>query len=378
MKRYLILENGEVFEGEAIGAPGEQAGELVFTTNMCGYMETLTDPSYFGQIVIQTFPMIGNYGSIPQDAEGACAVSGYVVKELCKEPSNFRCVSSLNDFLIERGVCGIAGVDTRELTKILRERGVMNAAISDNPSYDLNALKNFSIKNAVKSVTGKDIITYNPGGQFSEKGVISGGDKESVGKKSRAGQPAGGNAPVKIALIDYGVKRNIVRELLRRGCEVTVFPAGATDKEILSYEPQGIMLSNGPGDPAENTEQVETLKKLLGIRPIFGICLGHQLLALANGGKTRKLKYGHRGANQPAKNLESGRTYITSQNHGYEVIADSVKNGILTYVNANDGSCEGMSYPGINAFSVQFHPEAAAGPKDTAFLFDEFLKRVKE
>lgn len=347
MKRYLILENGQVFEGQAVGACGESMGELVFTTGMCGYIETLTDPSYFGQIVIQTFPMIGNYGFIDSDVEGECAVKGYIVSELCDEPCNFRCGGTINDFLVKKGVCGIAGLDTRELTKILREHGVMNAAISDTPITDLKKLKAYSVKNAVNNVTNGCKQVY-------------------------------GNGDTKIALIDYGVKKNIVRELVKRGCTVTVYPATSTAEEILKDEPHGIMLSNGPGDPAENVFQVEVIKKLLGKKPLFGICLGHQLLALANGGKTGKLKYGHRGANQPAKNLDSGRTYITSQNHGYEVIASSLKCGRQTYINANDGSCEGMIYPEKRAFSVQFHPEAASGPRDTAFLFDEFLKMVKE
>ncbi len=347
MKRYLVLENGTVFEGEAIGAKDESTGELVFTTNMCGYIETLTDPSYFGQIVIQTFPLIGNYGFISSDVEGKSAVKGYVVRELCDAPSNFRCEKTLGEFLKENGIAGISGVDTRELTKILRDGGVMNAAISDSPDFDFKKLKSYSVKNAVKSVT------------CSEKEIY-------------------GKGKYRVALIDYGVKKNIVNELVKRGCEVTVFPSRVSSAEILGAGFDGVMLSNGPGDPAENGEEIKTLVEIVGKIPLFGICLGHQLLALANGGKTRKMKYGHRGANQPVKELAGTRTFITSQNHGYEVIASSVKNGVQSYVNANDGTCEGMDYPALRAFSVQFHPEAAAGPHDTAFLFDRFIRLMEE
>lgn len=347
MKRYLILENGTVFEGEALGAKGESVGELVFTTNMCGYIETLTDPSYFGQIVIQTFPLIGNYGFIPSDAEGKSAVKGYVIGEPCGTPSNFRCERPLDEFLKENGIAGICGVDTRELTKILRDDGVMNAAICDSLPFDAAKLKNYSVKNAVNSVTYREKQTF-------------------------------GKGKFRVALIDYGVKKNIVRELVKRDCEVTVIPAGVSSDEILGAGFDGVMLSNGPGDPAENTNEIRTLSEIVGKIPLFGICLGHQLLALANGGKTRKMKYGHRGANQPVKELAGTRTFITSQNHGYEVIADSVKNGIESYANANDGTCEGLDYPALRAFSVQFHPEAAAGPHDTEFLFNRFVKLMEK
>lgn len=345
-KTYLILEDGTIFEGEAFGAAAASVGELVFTTNMCGYIETLTDPSYWGQIVLQTFPLIGNYGIIESDFEGECAVRGYVVREWCRRPSNFRAQYDLDAFLKAKGVPGICGVDTRELTKRIRERGVMNAMIAPEIPDDLSALKSYAVAGAVGAVTCREVSVH----------------------------PAEGEARCHVTLIDYGAKANIVRELQRRGCEVTVVPADTSAEAILAGRPDGIMLSNGPGDPAENTACIAELKKLLGRAPMFGICLGHQLLALAAGGQTVKLKYGHRGANQPVKDLVTGRTAITSQNHGYAVVSDSVAAGRLRYVNANDQTCEGIDYPQWRAFTVQFHPEACAGPKDTGFLFDRFIE----
>lgn len=348
-KAYLVLEDGTVFEGCAFGAEKESVGELVFTTGMCGYIETLTDESYFGQIVLQTFPMIGNYGIIPQDFEGECSVKGYVVREKCDNPSNFRCEETLDEFLKEKDVPGIYGIDTRAVTKIIREHGVMNAVICYKVPEDLSDVKNYRIENAVRSVTT---------------------DKKQV-------YPAE-NGKFNVALLDYGAKRNIIRELVKRGCNVTVYPACTTAEEILAVSPDGVMLSNGPGDPAENIEEINELKKLAGRLPMFGICLGHQLLALALGAKTEKLKYGHRGANQPARETGGDRTYITSQNHGYAVVSDSVSRGTVSYVNANDGTCEGIDYPDLKAFSVQFHPEACSGPHDTAFLFDRFIRLMEE
>ena len=344
-KRFLVLEDGSVFEGYAFGAETKTVGELVFTTGMCGYVETLTDPSYYGQIVLQTFPLIGNYGMIEDDFEGKCCVRGYVVREWCRHPSNFRSQYDLDTFLKRVGVPGIWGVDTREITKIIRERGVMNALICDQVPVSREALKEYTIRNAVQAVT-------------------------CTGKSEF---PVEGEARFRVALLDYGAKHNIFSELQKRGCAVTEFPASATAEEILAMQPDGVMLSNGPGDPAENTACVEQLKKLMGRVPMFGICLGHQLMALANGGETIKLKYGHRGANQPVKEVDGTRTYITSQNHGYAVVSDSLKNGRVSFINANDGTCEGVEYPDCRAFSVQFHPEACSGPNDTAFLFDRFV-----
>lgn len=348
-KVYVTLQNGKQFVGERFGADGEVVGELVFTTGMTGYVETLTDPSYFGQIVAQTFPLIGNYGVTPDCESKKPWVSAYIVREKCDRPSNFRSEKTLDEFLKENGIPGVYGIDTRELTKIVREAGVMNAAITSKPLKNFDEVNGYLIQNAVKSVTCGEVEYF--------------------------GDPDG----LKVAVWDFGAKDNIVRELVKRGCYCVKIPSFYTAEDILKIAPQGLMLTNGPGDPAENVEIIENLKKLAGKLPIFGICLGHQLFALAMGGKTKKMKYGHRGANQPVKNLETGRVCISSQNHGYEVVSSSLKGvGKLAYVNANDNTCEGFDYPELNAFTVQFHPEACGGPRDAAFLFDKFIRNVKE
>ena len=348
-KVYLTLQNGQVFEGKRFGARGDVLGELVFTTGMTGYIETLTDPSYYGQIVIQTFPLIGNYGMIPADRESKRPyLTGYIVREFCEQPSNFRCEGTVEDYLKENGIVGVYGIDTRELTKTVREAGVMNAVISSKPCADFEQIEKFSIRDAVMQCTCKERIDY----------------KADDSKR-------------KVVLWDFGAKENIVRELVKRGCDVIRVPAGYTAEEILALAPDGVMLTNGPGDPAENTGIIENIKRLAGKLPVFGICLGHQLFALAMGGKTKKMKYGHRGANQPVKELKTGTVYISSQNHGYEVLADSIKNvGRLSFVNANDNTCEGVEYPDLNAFTVQFHPEACAGPLDARDLFDRFMNMM--
>ena len=348
-KGYLILQDGRVFEGVRFGAETDTVGELVFTTGMCGYIETLTDPSYAGQIVMQTYPLIGNYGIIREDFEGACCVRGYVVREWCDAPSNFRTDCDLDTFLKEQGVPGLYGVDTRELTRIIREHGVMNAAICDEVPTDLTPIETYAVTGVVETVSCREASVH----------------------------PAEGEERFRVSLLDYGAKRNIVRELQKRGCTVTVLPATTSAEEILAADPNGVMLSNGPGDPAENVYQIEQIRKLLGKVPMFGICLGHQLTALAAGGSTYKLKYGHRGVNQPVRDVEGVRTYITSQNHGYAVDSDTVKLGRVRFANANDGTCEGIDYPELKAFTVQFHPEACTGPKDTAFLFDRFVDLMK-
>ena len=348
-KGYLILQDGRVFEGFRFGAETDTVGELVFTTGMCGYIETLTDPSYAGQIVMQTYPLIGNYGIIREDFEGACCVKGYVVREYCDAPSNFRTDCDLDTFLKEQGVPGLYGVDTRELTRIIREHGVMNAAICDEIPADLTPIETYAVTGVVEAVSCKEPSVH----------------------------PAEGEERFRVSLLDYGAKRNIVRELQKRGCTVTVLPASTSAEDILAADPDGIMLSNGPGDPAENVYQIEQIRKLLGKVPMFGICLGHQLTALAAGGSTYKLKYGHRGVNQPVRDVEGVRTYITSQNHGYAVDSDTVKLGKVRFANANDGTCEGIDYPELKAFTVQFHPEACTGPKDTSFLFDRFVDLMK-
>ena len=348
-KGYLILQDGRVFEGVRFGAETDTVGELVFTTGMCGYIETLTDPSYAGQIVMQTYPLIGNYGIIREDFEGACCVRGYVVREWCDAPSNFRTDCDLDTFLKEQGVPGLYGVDTRELTRIIREHGVMNAAICDEVPADLTPIETYAVTGVVEAVSCREASVH----------------------------PAEGEERFRVSLLDYGAKRNIVRELQKRGCTVTVLPATTSAEEILAADPNGVMLSNGPGDPAENVYQIEQIRKLLGKVPMFGICLGHQLTALAAGGSTYKLKYGHRGVNQPVREVEGVRTYITSQNHGYAVDSDTVKLGRVRFANANDGTCEGIDYPELKAFTVQFHPEACTGPKDTSFLFDRFVDLMK-
>ncbi len=355
MKAYLILENGTVFEGASIGAQGESIGEVVFTTAMVGYMETITDPSYYGQIVTQTFPLIGNYGAMKIDSEsGKPELSGYIVRELCTDGSNFRKEEELDEFLKRNNVVGISGVDTRALTRIIRESGVMNGMISSSKSKldeKLEKLKKYKVEKAVENTSSKDVHVMNENGAH------------------------------RVVLWDFGAKANIERELIKRDCTVIRVPYSATAEEILSYKPDGIMLSNGGGNPADNVGIVAELRKLSEKKiPTFGICLGHQLLALSMGGKTVKLKYGHRGANQPVKDLATGKVFITSQNHGYAVDEKSLKSADaeIRFTNANDFTCEGVDYKSIPAFSVQFHPEACGGPEDTEFLFDRFIGLMED
>ena len=350
MHRYIVLENGKVFKGLAFGAEGDARGELVFTTGMVGYVETLTDPSYYGQIIMQTFPAVGNYGVMYGDMESARAYCrAYVVNDYCRHPSNFRTDTDIDTFLKEQGIPGVYGVDTRAITRAIRSEGVMNAYIVSDPgAADMSALAAYRIENAVESVTrGKEEI-FEP-----EK------------------------AEYTVALFDYGAKQNIIRSLVKHNARVVCVPAGTSAKRIKDIAPDGIMLSNGPGDPAENKREIGVIASLFGYKPIFGICLGHQLAALAAGAKTVKLKYGHRGANQPVKQLATGRTFITSQNHGYAVDPDSVKTGKVSYLNANDFTCEGIDYPEFGAMTVQFHPEATAGPRDMRGLFDAFTEMMK-
>lgn len=354
MKKYLVLENGNIYEGEAFGAEGSVISEIVFTTSMTAYLETLTDASYKGQAVVQTFPLIGNYGIITPDMEGSqISVSGYIVREACSYPSNFRCETDLDSFLKKQGIPGITGIDTRSLTKVLREYGTMNGAICDRPDeFTLEAIKAYKIVNPVQEVSVKEIEDHKPEGDIE----------------------------FKVAMFDYGTKKNIVRSLLKRGCEVFLLPADTSAAKVKEIDPDGIFLSNGPGDPTDNVTAIKTLQELSAEKiPTMGICLGHQILALSHGFETTKLKYGHRGANHPVKNLETGRVYISSQNHGYAVVGDSIdKTKAKEYfVNGNDGTNEGLRYLDEPAFSVQFHPEACGGPQDTDFLFDEFIKMMK-
>lgn len=348
-KAYCVLSNGRIFEGYRIGADGDSVGEIVFTTGMVGYLETLTDPSYAGQIIMQTFPLIGNYGVIEEDFEGKPYAKGYVVRELCDAPSNFRSQYALDKFLKDNGIPGICGIDTRELTRVLRDEGVMNAKICSAVPEDRSDIYAYAVRGVVDQVTREKIDVF----------------------------PAVGECKRRVTLIDYGAKNNIIRELRKFGCEVTAVPAKTSAEEILAGNPDGIMLSNGPGDPEENVFEIEQIRKLLGKLPIFGICLGHQLVALALGGRTMKLKYGHHGANQPVSQLDGDRTFITSQNHGYAVVAESLRGrGVPVFANANDGSNEGMDYPDLKCFTVQFHPEACCGPHDMEFLFGRFLRMM--
>lgn len=397
-KACLVLANGLVFEGRSFGAEGIIIGETVFTTGMNGYLETLTDPSYYGQIVTQTFPLIGNYGDIKKDYESSkCNLRGYIVRQWCEEPSNFRCDGDLDSYLKSQNIIGLYDIDTRSLTKILREVGVMNGMLISGNSKDaleafaalkdekkktalLEKIKLYKIEKAVESVTGSATGVEEPADVvFSESAkyrfVPVTADGTKINDEKEAMKAGKGK---KVVLWDFGAKANIRRELLKRGLEVVTVPCSYTAEQIMALNPDGVMLSNGPGDPAENAGIIAEIKKLLktGI-PIFGICLGHQLLALANGAQTMKLKYGHRGANQPVKYTKTGRVYITSQNHGYAVKNDCLPEGaVQSFVNTNDGTCEGLTYTKIPAFSVQFHPEACSGPLDANFLFDEFVTLI--
>ncbi len=356
-KALLILADGTVFKGKSFGAEGSVTGEIVFTTAMTGYQETLTDPSYCGQIVTQTFPLIGDYGINDEDYESkGSVVGGYVVREYCDTPSNFRCTSKINDFLKKYGIIGLYDIDTRRLTRIIREVGVMNGMITNDENIDiekaLNEIRAFSPERPVPKVS------------TAEKQIFK-----------------AENAKYNVVLIDYGCKYNIRRELVKHGCSVTVVPYNTSADEIREMKPDGLMLSNGPGDPSDNPEAIEILKDLKNDKiPTFGICLGHQLFAKANGAETMKLKYGHRGENQPVTDIALGQTFITSQNHGYAVINSSVPEevGIVSHINANDNTCEGIKYKNMPAFTVQFHPEASGGPQDTEYLFDEFIQLMED
>lgn len=364
MKAYLILEDGTVFTGKSIGSTREVMSEIVFNTSMTGYLEVLTDPSYAGQAVVMTYPLIGNYGICRKDMESKKSnVDGFIVRELSRLSSNFRDEQSIQDFLKEQDIPGLEGIDTRALTKILREKGTMNGMITTNENFDVDAitkqLKEYSVRGVVDKVTTKEVISYKPGDLNTDS-----------------------NIPVtkKVAILDVGTKFNIARCLLKRGCEVTIFPARTKAEDILAINPDGIMITNGPGDPKECKEVIENLKKLYASdTPIFAICLGHQLMALANGADTEKMKYGHRGANHPVKDLETGRVYISSQNHGYVVKADTVPENVaeVAFINVNDGTVEGLSYKNKNIFTVQFHPEACAGPRDSEVLFERFIKMME-
>lgn len=352
MKAYLILEDGHVFEGEHFGAVKEVVSEFVFNTSMTGYLEVLTDPSYAGQSVVMTYPLIGNYGVCLADQESKRSyVEGFVVNELARLGSNFRKDMNLEDYLIQQGIPGIQGIDTRYLTKLIRNQGCMNGMITTK-QYDID-----EVIGKIKSFEVSDVV-----------------DKVTCNQPFRLGE-----GTKKVALYDFGAKNNIAQELVNRGCEVTVYPASTPAQVILDGHYDGVMLSNGPGNPSELTEIITEMKKLSdsGL-PIFAICLGHQLMALAHGFHTEKLKYGHHGANHPVKDLKTNHVYISTQNHNYVVKEDSLDPTIaqVWFKNVNDGTIEGVEYLHKNIKTVQFHPEACAGPLDTGYLFDEFIKMM--
>lgn len=393
MKAFLILEDGTVFEGVHIGADKEIISEIVFNTSMAGYLEVLTDPSYAGQAVCMTYPLIGNYGVCREDMESRRPwPDGFIVRELSRIPSNFRCDITIQQFLEENGVPGIAGIDTRALTRILREKGTMNGMITTNQNYDLHdilpKLKAYTTGKVVEKVTCDTRYTLHGTENLADNGPISGSSvfkAEAYEAGIREKKPSlvrelNGKG-LKVALLDLGAKDNIARSLAARGCEVTVYPALTSAQEILADAPDGIMLSNGPGDPKECTTIIEEIRKLYQSDvPIFAICLGHQLMALATGADTFKMKYGHRGGNHPVKDLSTGRVYISSQNHGYVVDMEKLdpKVAVPAFINVNDGTNEGLAYTGKNIFTVQFHPEACPGPQDSSYLFDRFITMMKQ
>ena len=358
MKATLILANGSVFSGTSIGSTSDRVCEMVFNTSMTGYQEILTDPSYAGQGIVMSYPLIGNYGVNHEDNESSRPwAEAFVVRHLSPRGSNFRCEGTLHDFLKEHDVTGIQGVDTRALTKILRSQGSMNGMLTCAEHFNvaeiLEKLKSYKVTGTVARVTRKEPEVFSAYGEELHH----------------------------VAMMDYGVKQNMIECLRRRGCRVTVLPAFTPAKEVLSGGYDGVMLSNGPGDPAENTEIIAQLKELYesGI-PLFGVCLGHQLLALATGARTGRLAYGHRGGNHPVRDLEKGKVFITSQNHGYMVLSETVDPAVaeVSHVNVNDGTCEGLRYKRPNCFTTQFHPEANAGPKDTEYLFNRFVESMNK
>jgi len=353
MKATLILANGSVFSGTSIGGTSERICEMVFNTSMTGYQEILTDPSYAGQGVVMSYPLIGNYGVNQEDSESSRPwVEAFVVRHLSPRGSNFRCQGTLNDYLKEHDITGIQDVDTRALTKILRSQGSMNGLLTCAEHFNvaevLDRLQKYQVTGTVERVTRKQPEVFS----------------------------AQGEERFHVAMLDYGVKQNMIDCLCRRGCKVTALPAFTPAEQILSAGYDGVMLSNGPGDPAENIQIIAELKKLYDSTiPLFGVCLGHQLLALATGAKTGRLDYGHRGGNHPVRDVEKNKVFITSQNHGYMVLADSVDPVVaeISHYNVNDKTVEGLRYKRPNCFTTQFHPEANAGPKDTEYLFNRFI-----
>jgi carbamoyl-phosphate synthase small subunit len=370
-KATLVIEDGTVFEGFSFGREGEAYGEVVFNTSITGYQEILTDPSYNGQIVAMTYPEIGNYGVNPEDVESRKPfLRGFIVKEYWKEPSNWRSRGSLGEYLSDNGVVGIEGVDTRSLTRLIRSKGAQKAVISTTESDPQKLLRKVR---ASQGIVGIDLVTEvscdNPYKWSEGTGAWRPASDTLSGEKKR----------FRVVAYDYGLKQNILRKLVDHGCEVTIAPSRTPPHEILSMKPDGIFLSNGPGDPAAVAYAVESVRTLIGKKPIFGICLGHQILGLALGGSTYKLKFGHRGANQPVKNMRTGKVEITSQNHGFAVDADSLGGDVeITHINLNDNTVEGLRHREHPVFSVQYHPEASPGPHDSSYLFKEFIDLMEE
>ena len=368
MKAMLALEDGTVYEGESFGADGECDGEVVFNTSMTGYQEILTDPSYRGQIVTMTYPLIGNYGVNAADVESSGPqAAGLVVREYCDVPSNWRAAEPLGDYLARHGIVGIQGVDTRALTRHIRTQGAMRSVLS---TQDLDPDSLVSKAQASPGLVGRDLVkevTCKEPYHWTE------GLYDMLKSEARLPQ---GEPRYRVAAYDFGIKRNILRYLVERGCDVTVFPADTPAEQLLETDPDGIFLSNGPGDPEPITYAIENVRKLIHERPTFGICLGHELIGLALGGRIIKLKFGHRGANQPVKDLNTGKVEITSQNHGFAVDLESLGEEALelTHINLNDNTLEGLRHRELPVFCVQYHPEASAGPHDSEYLFDEFSR----
>lgn len=342
-KMYIVLEDGHIFEGKGYGATGETVGELIFTTGVVGYIETLTDAAYYGQIVLQTFPLIGNYGIINEDTNGAKPViKGYIAREISDMPSNFRCEGKLDEYLKDNGIITVCDVDTREITKLIRENGVMNACITDDPAkVDLNALKAYEIKDALSAVASNKKEYFE-----AEDGKYA------------------------VAMLDCGATANAIEKLTEKGCSVTVFPYNTPAEEILAMNVDGVVVSNGPGNPTENTELIEEIGKLLGKVPVFGFGLGHQLMALAQGGNTSKMKFGHRGGSVPVRNTTDGKVFATHQNHGY-VVSEIPANAKVLFTNVSDKTIEGLEY--ANAFSIQFTPDCFSATVDTDKIYDKFI-----
>ena len=392
MKAILALEDGTIFEGESFGSTGEQHGEVVFNTSMTGYQEILTDPSYKGQIVTMTYPLIGNYGCNDEDFESARPhVEGLVVREYSPVPSNWRSTTTLDEFLSRYGIIGIQGVDTRALTRRLRDRGVMRSVLS---TEDMDHESLIAKAKASPGLIGVDMVkhvtcseAYHWSGdqsvpQIGHEGTQDTEDTAAQLEFDFAGastSPDAGSSPLLVVAVDSGIKHNILRNLQSRGCDVIVVPATASSDQILGLQPAGVFLANGPGDPEGVPYLVDTVRELIGEKPIFGICLGHQILGLALDGQTYKLKFGHRGANQPVKNLITGKVEITAQNHGFCVDIDSLKEQHvrITHINLNDNTLEGMEHLKYPIFSVQYHPEASPGPHDASYLFDRFVDMMK-